>query len=156
MASNLLGMSINPDEREACAAEQIFDTQFGQLASLVGQGFQSQHLRNGLHVFVTCELRKHGSSVVQARHEAEHTCAITTPAPQTSGTPSLTTVSVPGQHEPFLPADSLRDADADLIRKCLAEYKGNVSQAAKRLKVSRGLIYRRLKELGIDPADYKK
>jgi transcriptional regulator of acetoin/glycerol metabolism len=156
VASNLLGMSINPDEREACAAEQIFDTQFGQLASLVGQGFQSQHLRNGLHVFVTCELRKHGSSVVQARHEAEHTCAITTPAPQTSGTPSLTTVSVPGQHEPFLPADSLRDADADLIRKCLAEYKGNVSQAAKRLKVSRGLIYRRLKELGIDPADYKK
>lgn len=156
VASNLLGMSVNPDEREACATEHIFDTHFGQLASLVGQGFQSQNLRNGLHVFVTCELRKHGSSEVHARLQAEHTQATTTLAPQTPGAQSFSTVSVPVQHDAYLPADSLREADADLIRKCLAEHKGNVSQAAKRLKVSRGLIYRRLKELGIDPADYKK
>ncbi len=156
VASNLLGMSINPDERDACATEHIFDTSFGQLASLVGQGFQSQHLRNGLHVFVTCELRKQGYPVVKAQHQAEQTLATIKPAPQASGTQSFSTVSVAGQHEAFLPADSLRDADADLIRKCLTEHKGNVSQVAKRLKVSRGLIYRRLKELGIDPAHYKK
>jgi transcriptional regulator of acetoin/glycerol metabolism len=156
VASNLLGMSINPDERDACATEHIFDTSFGQLASLVGQGFQSQHLRNGLHVFVTCELRKQGSPVVKAQHQAAQTPATIKPAPQASGTQSFSSVSVAGQHEAFLPADSLRDADADLIRKCLTEHKGNVSQVAKRLKVSRGLIYRRLKELGIDPAHYKK
>jgi transcriptional regulator of acetoin/glycerol metabolism len=156
VASNLLGISVNPDEREACTTEHIFDTHFGQLASLVGQGFQSQNLRNGLHVFVTCELLKHGSSVVQAKYQVEHTPATTTLAPQTPVAHSFSTVSVPVQHEAYLPADSLRDADADLIRKCLTEHKGNISQAAKRLKVSRGLIYRRLKELGIDPADYKK
>jgi transcriptional regulator of acetoin/glycerol metabolism len=156
VASNLLGMSVNPNERETCTTEHIFDTHFGQLASLVGQGFQSQRLRNGLHVFVSCELRKHGSSVVQARHQAEQVPATTTPAPKTSGTPSFSKVSMSGQHEAYLPADSLRDADADLIRKSLVEHKGNVSQAAKRLKVSRGLIYRRLQVLGIDPADYKK
>ncbi len=156
VASNLLGMSINPDERDACATEHIFDTSFGQLASLVGQGFQSQQLRNGLHVFVTCELRKQGSPVVKTQHQAAQTPATFKPAPQASGTQSFSSVSVAGQHEAFLPADSLRDADADLIRKCLTEHKGNVSQVAKRLKVSRGLIYRRLKELGIDPAHYKK
>ncbi|PUE15918.1 hypothetical protein B9Z38_12220 [Limnohabitans sp. MMS-10A-160] len=157
VASNLLGMSVNPDEREACATEHIFDTHFGQLASLVGQGFQSQRLRNGLHVFVTCELRKHGLPVAQTSPPAAgSTPAATPPEPQAPATHTLGTLSAPDLHEAYLPADSLRQADADLIRKCLAEHKGNVSQAAKRLKVSRGLIYRRLKELGIDPADYKK
>jgi transcriptional regulator of acetoin/glycerol metabolism len=156
VASNLLGMPVNPDERETSYIEHIFETHFGQLASLVGQGFQSQRLRNGLHVFVTCELRKRGFSVVQARLQPEHIPATTTLAPQIPGAQSFNTVSEPIQHDAYLPADSLRDADADLIRKCLAEHKGNVSQAAKRLKVSRGLIYRRLRELGIDPADYKK
>jgi sigma-54 dependent transcriptional regulator, acetoin dehydrogenase operon transcriptional activator AcoR len=156
VASNLLSMSINPDERDACAADQIFDSNFGQLASLVGQGFQSQHLRNGLHVFVTCELRKYGCPLVPAKHQPENTPATIKPATQASGTQSFSEVSMPSQHEDYLPADSLRDADADLIRKCLVDHKGNVSQVAKRLKVSRGLIYRRLKELSIDPADYKK
>jgi transcriptional regulator of acetoin/glycerol metabolism len=156
VASNLLGISVNPDEREACATEHIFETNFSQLASLVGQGFQPQRLRNGLHVFVTCELRKYGSQVVQTRHQAEHTPDSNGTAQQSAGAQSFSTVSVLGQHEAYLPADSLRDADADLIRKCLGEHRGNVSRVAKRLKVSRGLIYRRLQELGIDAAHYKK
>jgi transcriptional regulator of acetoin/glycerol metabolism len=156
VASNLLGMSVNPDEREVCTTEHIFDTHFGQLASLVGQGFQSQCLRNGLHVFVTCELRKHGLPVAQTSHPAVATPATTPPAPQAAATHTLGTLSAPDLHEAYLPANSLRQADADLIRKCLTEHKGNLSQVAKRLKVSRGLIYRRLQELGINPADYKK
>jgi hypothetical protein len=156
VASNLLGMSVNPDEREACATEHIFDTHFGQLASLVGQGFQSQRLRNGLHVFVTCELRKHGLPVAQTSPPAAYTPATTPTAPQAPATHTFSTLSVPNLHEAYLPADSLRQADADLIRKCLAAHKGNVSQVANRLKVSRGLIYRRLQELGIDAAHYKK
>jgi DNA-binding NtrC family response regulator len=38
---------------------------------------------------------------------------------------------------------SLRDADADLIVKTLKACAGNVSAAARKLRVSRGLIYRR-------------
>lgn len=156
MASNFLGLAVNPDGRQACSTEQIFDTNFGVLASLVGQGVRSQRLRNGLHVFITCELRKHGLPVAQASHKAMPTSAIASPAPQAPETQTLATVSMRGPHKAYLPTDSLREADADLIRKCLADYKGNVSQAAKRLKVSRGLIYRRLQELGINAAHYKK
>ncbi|MCY1359990.1 Bacterial regulatory protein, Fis family [compost metagenome] len=39
---------------------------------------------------------------------------------------------------------SLRDSDRDLILRALDECKGNVSKAARKLKVSRGLIYRRM------------
>jgi transcriptional regulator of acetoin/glycerol metabolism len=40
---------------------------------------------------------------------------------------------------------TLRDADVDLIARMLADCKGNVSEAARKLKVSRGLIYRHMK-----------
>jgi sigma-54 dependent transcriptional regulator, acetoin dehydrogenase operon transcriptional activator AcoR len=40
----------------------------------------------------------------------------------------------------------LRESDLDLIQKTLRACGGNVSHAAKRLGVSRGLIYRRLRE----------
>jgi DNA-binding NtrC family response regulator len=53
-------------------------------------------------------------------------------------------------------SDSLKQADAHLIQKYLVKFNGNVSQVAKRLKVSRGLIYRRLQLLSIDPALFKK
>lgn len=43
------------------------------------------------------------------------------------------------------PARRLREADLALIEEVLRECQGNVSDAAKRLGVSRGLIYRRLR-----------
>jgi transcriptional regulator of acetoin/glycerol metabolism len=156
VASNLLGMSVNPKERETCAVENIFDAHFGQLASLVGQGCQSQRLRNGLNVFMTCDLRKHDLPVPSASRPVVHTPATTSPAPQALNANMIDGHSPVSLNENYLPAESLRQADADLIRKFLVEYKGNVSQVAKRLKVSRGLIYRRLQELGIDVAHYKK
>lgn len=42
----------------------------------------------------------------------------------------------------------LEDANRALIERTLAECKGNVSRAARRLGVSRGLLYRRLAEWG--------
>jgi hypothetical protein len=51
--------------------------------------------------------------------------------------------------------ESFRDSDAELIKKYLLEYKGNISKVAKRLKVSRGLIYRRIQELSIDISAWK-
>lgn len=156
VASNLLGISVNPNERETCAVENIFDAHFGQLASLVGQGCQSQRLRNGLHVFMTCELRKHGLPVPPVSPPKKRSPETTLPSSQAPVAHTVDTISPVSLNENYLPVESLRQADTDLIRKFLVEFKGNVSQVAKRLKVSRGLIYRRMQELGIDVAHYKK
>jgi transcriptional regulator of acetoin/glycerol metabolism len=40
----------------------------------------------------------------------------------------------------------LRDVDRDVIARALGECKGNVSEVARKLRVSRGLIYRRMRE----------
>lgn len=44
---------------------------------------------------------------------------------------------------------TLRDANRHLIEQTLAECKGNVSRTARRLGVSRGLLYRRLRAWGL-------
>jgi transcriptional regulator of acetoin/glycerol metabolism len=50
---------------------------------------------------------------------------------------------------------SLEKAEELLINKALARYKGNVSQAAEVLGLSRGTFYRRMEKYGLyapDPA----
>jgi transcriptional regulator of acetoin/glycerol metabolism len=43
-------------------------------------------------------------------------------------------------------ASTLRDNDRDLIARTLQACEGNVSKAARALGVSRGLVYRHLKD----------
>ena len=47
-----------------------------------------------------------------------------------------------------LSSPSLNEANRRLIEQTLAQCQGNVSRAARRLGVSRGLLYRRLREWG--------
>lgn len=47
-----------------------------------------------------------------------------------------------------LSSPSLDEANRRLIEQTLAQCQGNVSRAARRLGVSRGLLYRRLREWG--------
>lgn len=154
VASHLLGIAIPPEERPKLAIEDIFEARFEQLASHIDRGFETQRLRNGLHVFVTCSLQKQGAN-------AHKSTAAVSPAKPDNPSSEVSCSAQPVHRDlnlsnGFLPPDSLKQADADLIRKCLTESRGNVTQAAKRLKVSRGLIYRRLQELSIDPLLYKK
>jgi len=61
---------------------------------------------------------------------------------------NLTSESAPG-HDPATapaPAPSLDEASRVLIEQTLAQCQGNVSRAARLLGVSRGLLYRRLRE----------
>jgi len=44
---------------------------------------------------------------------------------------------------------SLEDVESTLIRKALARYSGNISQAAEALGLSRSALYRRLQKYGI-------
>lgn len=58
--------------------------------------------------------------------------------------PAGSTVAAPAAEAPARPPGTLRDNDRRLIEQTLVACRGNVSQAARRLGVSRGLIYRHL------------
>jgi sigma-54 dependent transcriptional regulator, acetoin dehydrogenase operon transcriptional activator AcoR len=145
VASNLLGVHVAQEERGSCGVEDIFEATFSQLASLAGRGLMSQRLSSGLHIFLTCEMQRTGSS-----QTAYDRGVISVGSPNTSLT--LNAAEPDGL---ALAADSLKQADADLIQRYLSEFNGNISQVARKLKVSRGLIYRRLQELAINPALFK-
>jgi sigma-54 dependent transcriptional regulator, acetoin dehydrogenase operon transcriptional activator AcoR len=151
VASNLLGVHVARQERGACSVEDIFEIHFSQLASLAGRGLVSQRLRSGLHVFLTCEIR-HKSPLRGGISASSQTYAPQLDKPEAPSSAPLPLDTMPAL--PF-PVDSLKQADADLIQEYLMQYSGNISQVAKKLKVSRGLIYRRLKELAIDPTNFK-
>jgi sigma-54 dependent transcriptional regulator, acetoin dehydrogenase operon transcriptional activator AcoR len=153
VAGNLLGLQVPQKERGTCRVEDIFDASFSQLASLAGRGLASQHLSNGLHVFLTCEMSRKGSSAGALGVSSQSSGEQWAKSKVSSASPlQLDSAAADGA---ALPVDSLKQADADLIQKYLSEFNGNVSQVARRLKVSRGLIYRRLQELELDPVQFK-
>jgi DNA-binding NtrC family response regulator len=107
-----------------------------------------------LHIFLTCELSAKEYSTeslgLPFKISGEYRNK-----PEISHIPAgPVEVESANKNDPL--TDSLKQADAHLIQKYLVEFNGNVSQVAKRLKVSRGLIYRRLEQLSIDPALFKK
>ncbi len=53
------------------------------------------------------------------------------------------------QTPPRMEDMSLEDVEAFLIKKALARYAGNVSQAANALGLSRSALYRRLQRYGL-------
>jgi transcriptional regulator of acetoin/glycerol metabolism len=80
--------------------------------------------------------------------------ALATAAPTVAATEAERRPECAPEPEPEVPAPAahpraakrLRESDLDLIRTTLQACAGNVSDAAKQLGVSRGLIYRRLKD----------
>lgn len=158
VASNLLGLHVSQAERVSRSVEDIFACNFSQLASLSGRGLTSQRLSNGLHIFLTCELSA-------KEYSSESLCIPSNVSSDSRTKLEMSQISIkPVELESEIKndslnvplSDSLKQADAHLIQKYLVEFNGNVSQVAKRLKVSRGLIYRRLEQLSIDPALFKK
>ena len=154
VASNLLGVHVSQTERISRHVEDIFDCNFSQLASLSGLGLTSQRLSNGLHIFLKCEL--------SAREYATESLGLPFKVSdkyrdhlEVSHIPAEP-IELASTNKNELLTDSLKQADVQIIQKYLVEFNGNVSQVAKRLKVSRGLIYRRLEQLNIDPALFKK
>ncbi|MEO3384842.1 sigma-54 dependent transcriptional regulator [Mesorhizobium sp. CAU 1741] len=47
----------------------------------------------------------------------------------------------------------LADLEADMIRFAIEHYKGQMSEVARRLGIGRSTLYRKLKEIGIEPDD---
>jgi DNA-binding NtrC family response regulator len=47
----------------------------------------------------------------------------------------------------------LAEIEAELIQLAIAHYDGQMSEVARRLRIGRSTLYRRLKDLGLDPGD---
>jgi transcriptional regulator of acetoin/glycerol metabolism len=144
-ASRLMGMAAAGEQGGVSKVDEILQSSFSELASSRGGTHSMLRLPNGLLVHVRCEL--------QARDGHRQLFSVGKPpqeTPMVDISPDLALplaiapeeAAAPLAIEPPEPA-SLRDADVDLIAKTLKECGGNVSAAARKLRVSRGLIYRR-------------
>lgn len=145
MASTLLRVPIDPAERGPCTVEDILELKPSQMRALADGTLRELFLTQGPHVHIRC----HAQADV-APHVLTAALSPLPPAPHPVSPPEE-----PALADGYLPPSSLKEADADLIRKCLTECQGNVSSVARKLKVSRGLIYRRLTALSIEPSHFK-
>jgi len=145
-AARLLGMSQDSDQSGLGRVDEILQSSFSELASSRGDTHSLLRLPNGLLVHVRCELQVRG-----AQQQMFALGKPTQDLPPSDGGAALAPPIDVAQAEILVapvvestePA-SLRDADVDLIARTLKECGGNVSAAARKLRVSRGLIYRRM------------
>lgn len=127
IAARLLGVAQGTSGQ---AADDIFGLTAQQLAALTRTRVDTTHrLPNGLNVALAARL--------QARDGAAQTLFA---VPQATATSSAAPAA----------AGTLRDRDRDLIARTVSDCHGNVSKAARRLGVSRGLVYRHLKATAPD------
>jgi transcriptional regulator of acetoin/glycerol metabolism len=146
-ASRLLGMPEDGLQSEVRTIDDVFQSSFSELASICGLNYVLLRLSNGLQVRVRCELKARDGhhqifSLGRPAHEVL-SCEVSNDVPLVleHATQVDAVVTVVKQAV----SASLRDADVDLIAKTLQECDGNVSAAARKLKVSRGLIYRSIR-----------
>ncbi|MEO7852954.1 MAG: helix-turn-helix domain-containing protein, partial [Rubrivivax sp.] len=126
--------------------EESFGLKLSQLAAAARAGKLLTHqLPNGLKLCVQAKLQAqaHGS-----RHlPAPPTQTTEPPLPRAlPSLPEATARPAPLAVAQTPPDARLRDADLHLIERTLAACLGNVSRAARQLGVSRGLVYRRIKQ----------
>jgi transcriptional regulator of acetoin/glycerol metabolism len=159
VARRLLGAASRSVSQTTQTANPAFDVAWGRLVALPTSGAAPVALPNGLTVWARAEMHapdgrrglvtgRSRVSTDPARAHAAGTQAATVRSSEDA--PSTvdvrTSSSAPRR---------LRDSDLDLIRTTLQDCGGNVSYAAQRLGVSRGLIYRRLRaspSSGMQPA----
>lgn len=140
--------------------EEHFNATLAQLFDLTTDSAAPVRLANGLNVWVRAThpaLDRRTPMRVSAQH-AETSPTSQEPPTCISATPDEaeeTAAKARVSDAPTLETPTLRDADADLVRRTVQALNGNISHAAKVLGVSRGLIYRRLKEPSAVPIGSK-
>jgi sigma-54 dependent transcriptional regulator, acetoin dehydrogenase operon transcriptional activator AcoR len=182
LAARLLGLGPAQISSELPSADVTLGAGTASLASLPSSGAAAMKLPSGLTVYARSSMRapdgnrhlvnlqlRAASSTEELPCAAEPTPDSMQPAQpvqHSAETECRAEIEVPctrrvAEHEPqaseregvaALGAPSLRDCDRDLIKRTLMECGGNVSHAAKTLRVSRGLIYRRLRGLPMSSA----
>jgi transcriptional regulator of acetoin/glycerol metabolism len=157
-ASKLLGLAAF--EMQSQDVELTLGNTFAQLASLPESGAAPLRFPNGLLVWARAEMcaRDGRRKLIKAHAvDASVDASVDTSVELHRSAPvSPSTANAPLEPLSLSPIDdqvpdaalakaSLRELDLDVIDRALDECGGNVSAVAKKLAVSRGLIYRRLK-----------
>lgn len=136
VAARLLGVAQGDS---GLLADEVFGIGPHRLALLTRSANVSMHrLPNGLTVWIGARMQaRDGSGALFAHARAAGPDALRAPeAPRDAAADAPTAV----------PAATLRDSDRHLIVQTLQACGGNVSKAARTLGVSRGLVYRHLKQ----------
>lgn len=127
-AARLLGVSGPMDRRAALWVEDTLGLSLERLAAASTQPRpQAMHLPNGLTLWGRCEWRSRDGH--RPLHAAATAPPLPCPSPESRSTPV-----------------TLRDAERQAVVHAVAECGGNISQAARALGVSRGLVYRHLRQ----------
>ena len=148
---NAAGASLLAAPREqvrGANAEEVLGLDLAQLLAIAHSGrVTMQRMPNGLMLWLQAHLHALGG---QAIATPEILPRLEAPA-ASAASPVAATDVPPGSHARAADA-SLHEANRQLIDRALAACQGNVSRAARELGVSRGLIYRRLRQAGSPPA----
>jgi transcriptional regulator of acetoin/glycerol metabolism len=145
-AQQLLG----PGSQHESDAERLLGATLADLlARSASDEARPLRLRNGLSVWLRARL--------QARDGVRPVVALPVAAPAVPAAPPAVAPTAPAPEAAAVPARPPASASATLdqhtrevIERTLADSGGNISRAARRLGVSRGLLYRRLREWGSD------
>ena len=125
-------------ESGACDAEQLFGLDLeGLLRMTRHEAAQPVRLASGLGVWLQARLQAHDG--VDFRH------AVNVPAEAPIDSTPLDEVQPVAPTQPPASDGTLRGHSRKLIEETLATHYGNISHAARQLRVSRGTLYRRLK-----------
>ena len=163
IAARLLGLPSTPGADERISAEAAMGASFSQLASLPETDSTFLLLANGLMVWARAEMRAADGHrhLVQGWQDAALAVvppdvealapakAIDAAREQFPGDAPMGITRPKSRRKPPQTGDEspdvdLRDCSKHLIEQALDRYGGNVAKAARKLGVSRGLIYRRL------------
>lgn len=127
-AASLLGCDRIPGTN--VHAEELFGVNLERLLALTQSGrAQTLRLPSGLTLWFEAQIE--GSRIAKAKLAS---AVLALPPPQPKPNP---------------PSPTLRAVNRNLIESTLVECRGNLSRTARRLGVSRGLLYRRLREWGL-------
>jgi transcriptional regulator of acetoin/glycerol metabolism len=142
IGARLLGVAQG---ERGLTAEAVFGLETARLVLLTRVGGATMHrLPNGLNVWMTARM--------QARDGISHSPAY----PHASAGPrqvSDAKLAMDDAPRPLAEAPgTLRESDRHIVERTLQACAGNVSKAARTLGVSRGLIYRHLKEAKASPS----
>ncbi len=146
VAGRLLGLNAAPVQGNLASAEEALGMNISRLASLPRTGASAMRLPSGLTVWGRSSMRAPDGhrNIVSAPSAAENRSGGVTapclPRPAPDGGLELRETCAAAEA-----LTSLRESDRDLIERTVKECGGNIASAARKLRVSRGLIYRRLR-----------
>jgi len=92
----------------------------------------------------------HDTALSRWKRVADLWCSrwfVTDPPPPVAAADSLALTDADGHARP------LEEIEAEVIRSAIARYRGQMSEVARRLRIGRSTLYRKLDEIGIGAAD---